>query len=188
MIESLYEENFAQGRLERTLNLPVTPVMDEETVRLKKSLLLVRFEPTTFRFPKTRLRNIFIQKSHCQFLNSLLELFLQQKLHFYSHFKMLRKRNMALIFQIPMSHEADESCDSWVTRHHVTWARISTKLKSITQMLNNPSILLSPVLNKVEPKSWLRIPQKIKKMIFIEFVFFLHLFQTEPNQKFFLAQ
>jgi len=33
MIESLYEENFAQGRLERTLNLPVTPVMDEETVR-----------------------------------------------------------------------------------------------------------------------------------------------------------
>ena len=32
MIESLYEENFAQGRLERTLNLPVTPVMDEETV------------------------------------------------------------------------------------------------------------------------------------------------------------
>ena len=35
MIESLYEENFAQGRLERTLNLPVTPVMDEETVRKK---------------------------------------------------------------------------------------------------------------------------------------------------------
>ena len=32
MIESLYEENFAQGRLERTLNLPVTPVMDEKIV------------------------------------------------------------------------------------------------------------------------------------------------------------
>ena len=128
-------------------------------------MLLDRFEPSTFRFPKTRLRNIFIQKSHCQFLNFLLELFLQQKLHFYSHFKMLRKRNMALIFQIPMSHERwwimwlIKSCESWVT-HHLTRARISTKSKSITQMLNNPSILLSPVLNKVEPKSWLRIPQK----------------------------
>ena len=48
MIESLYEENFAQGRLERTLNLPVTPLMDEETVSDQKTLLFVRFEPTTF--------------------------------------------------------------------------------------------------------------------------------------------
>ena len=38
MIESLYEENFAQGRLERTLNLPVTPVMDEETVSNRKKV------------------------------------------------------------------------------------------------------------------------------------------------------
>ena len=47
MIESLYEENFAQGRLERTLNLPVTPLMDEETVS-QKTLLFMSFEPKTF--------------------------------------------------------------------------------------------------------------------------------------------
>ena len=39
MIESLYEENFAQGRLERTLNLPVTPLMDEETVSHKNFVI-----------------------------------------------------------------------------------------------------------------------------------------------------
>ena len=33
MIESLYEENFAQGKLEKQLNLEVTPIMDEENVR-----------------------------------------------------------------------------------------------------------------------------------------------------------
>jgi len=32
MIESLYEENFAQGKLEKQLNLEVTPIMDEENV------------------------------------------------------------------------------------------------------------------------------------------------------------
>ena len=34
MIESLYEENFAQGKLEKQLNLEVTPIMDEENVWL----------------------------------------------------------------------------------------------------------------------------------------------------------
>ena len=32
MIESLYEENFAQGRLEKDLDLELTPIMDESNV------------------------------------------------------------------------------------------------------------------------------------------------------------
>ena len=32
MIESLYEENFAQGKLEKQLSLEVTPIMDEDNV------------------------------------------------------------------------------------------------------------------------------------------------------------
>ena len=32
MIESLYEENFAQGKLEKTLQLELTPLVDEENV------------------------------------------------------------------------------------------------------------------------------------------------------------
>ena len=32
MIESLYVENFAQGKLEKQLNMEVTPIMDEENV------------------------------------------------------------------------------------------------------------------------------------------------------------
>ena len=38
MIESLYEENFAQGKLEKQLNLEVTPIMDEENVWLSNTV------------------------------------------------------------------------------------------------------------------------------------------------------
>ena len=34
MIESLYEENFAQGKLEKMLKLQITPLMDEDNVIL----------------------------------------------------------------------------------------------------------------------------------------------------------
>lgn len=61
MIESLYEENFAQGRLERTLNLPVTPVMDEETVSKDETqkhfhtkVTLPVFELLARAFPSTK--------------------------------------------------------------------------------------------------------------------------------------
>ena len=38
MIESLYEENFAQGKLEKQLSLEVTPIMDEDNVSFHPSL------------------------------------------------------------------------------------------------------------------------------------------------------
>ena len=51
MIESLYEENFAQGRLEKDLDLELTPIMDESNVscfkRLKVAKNLIHLEILT---------------------------------------------------------------------------------------------------------------------------------------------
>ena len=41
MIESLYEENFAQGRLEKDLDLELTPIMDESNVSCLRSQKIV---------------------------------------------------------------------------------------------------------------------------------------------------
>ena len=126
MIESLYEENFAQGRLERTLNLPVTPVMDEETVRKK-----VCYKSVSNSLPlgfQRRDSETFSYKSHiASFWTSCSSFSFNKNSIFTATSKCCEKGIWRWYSRFQWVMNADESCDS--SNHvshesHITWLEL----------------------------------------------------------------